>query len=177
MGNTCSTLLFGLYAVFILGFSGCGEGDNDWVGTWSVQTVDGMDPKQQFTEIISNDVGLRAEEIEVRFDRLTMDYIFDEQGTLELEIDVSGEIDIKARVSRASFYMTSSGSGSYVLDGSHFTMMVTQNTTNKSYSVDQTETSAQTFTSDGTLTGTWIRKSNSLTLMGEDDSVAILKRR
>ena len=44
--------LISLYAILIIGITSCGSDDdnNEWVGTWSLNTVDGESIEQGFQE-------------------------------------------------------------------------------------------------------------------------------
>ena len=89
---------------------GCGgdDDDNDWVGTWEIETVDGESFEQAFAE----------EGVNVSI--VTNNWTFNDDGTMETEFAM------KFEVKEEGFEFSGEGSikvmGTYTLSGSNYTL-------------------------------------------------------
>ena len=87
-----------LCAVLMIGIIGCGgdeEDDNEWVGTWAVETIDGQNYEMFWTS--------------VGYPVVTNNVMFNSDGTVDSEFAFEGLGSTK-------------GTGTYSLSGSNFTM-------------------------------------------------------
>ena len=146
-----------LYAVLIIGIIGCGgdDDDNDWVGTWSIETIDGQSLDQTFAE----DFG----EESINPSIVTNNWTFDSDETMEGEFAVK----LEAKEGGTEFSVQSSVKimGTYSLSGSNYTLTIT------------TEGEASTFFGGADEdTGTWSREGNTLTLNSDDGSTIVFKK-
>ena len=150
--------LVSLYVVLTIGIIGCGgdDDDNDWVGTWAMETVDGQSFEQSFEE----DFG----EEKINISIITNDWTFNDDGTIEAEIRVKieggqGGTEITATLSQTA-------TGTYSLSGSSYTL--TLEITYNLFGGTETETEVDT--------GIWSREGNTLTLTSDDGEVIVFKK-
>ena len=157
-------------AVLIIGIIGCGgdDDDNEWVGTWSLETVDGKNVQAQFEafELLAQAFGETAD----------ISYIdtwtFDDDGTWRRE----ATLEVKLAADQA---MTSTKiMGAYSLSGSNYTLTVNDVTVIAEGDVDfLEEADVETdFESGDIETGTWSRKGDTLTLTSDDGHVLGFKK-
>lgn len=123
------------------------EEPNAWVGTWSLESVDGA----PFSDLFADD-----EEIVFAYSHWT----FDADGTWEVEFTIEYEYP-----NGGQFHglISVEASGVYTLDGSNYVLIVE-------------EDPDLFFENDNRNTGTWFRVDDTLTLTDEDGSVAVFKR-
>ena len=148
-----------LYAVLIIGIIGCGgdDDDNEWVGTWEIDTVDG----ESFEQTLDEEWG----EGEVNVSVVTNNWTFNSDGTVEVESRIKiegaeGGSDITATISQ-------NATGTYSLSGSTYTL--TLEITINFFGEAETETEEDT--------GTWSRSGNTLTLNSDDGSTIVFKKK
>lgn len=146
--------------VFIVGITGCGGGEddeNEWTGTWNLETIDG----QGYDELLEEE-GLKVSII-------TNIWTFNSDGTMEAQItseleSSEGGFEISADISVEIM-------GTYSLSGSNYTLTVTI----------EGDGSGFFGNSDGTNsdedTGTWTRRGNTLTLTSDDGSTIVFKKK
>ena len=159
-----------LCAVLSIGIIGCGgddsEDDNDWVGTWAVETIDG----QSLEQVANEDFG---EEADVSI--VANSWRFNSDGTFEAKIAV------KFEAKQEGLELSGEGSikttGTYSLSDSNYTITTTALETTGYYSI--------LVGSDGTAyeeveeeeTGTWSRKGNTLTQTSDDGTTTVFKKK
>ena len=151
--------LVSLCAVLIIGITGCGgdDDDSDWVGTWSIDTVDGQSYEQAFEE-----EGVKASIV-------TNDWTFNSDGTMEAELAAKFEVteeglELSGKVSMKAV-------GTYSLSGSNYTLTITTEGEGTGF---WGEMDGPTTDED---TGTWSRKGNTLTLNSDDDTTIVFKKK
>ena len=161
-------LLASLCTVYIIGTIGCGGGedDNEWVGTWAIDTIDGqsfddLNLEQAFAE------NFGAAEIDLTI--TANEWTFDSDGMMVVEFGVKFEVkddglDLSAEGSMKII-------GTYVLSGSNYTLTPAQ--------VEGTGLFEEDVDSVGPTdedTGTWSRSGNTLTLISDDGSTMVFKK-
>ena len=107
-----------LCAVLIIGIIGCGgddnetDDDNEWVGTWSLDTYDG----QTLEQVLEQELGTEGVTVSI----VTNSWTFNDDGTLEAEIS----FQIGNQGGDSAFAITSSSktTGTYSLSGSNYTL-------------------------------------------------------
>lgn len=133
-----------------------------WIGTWSIETVDG----QSFEQAMKADF----EEEGVTASIVTNNYTFNSDGTIEIEVAV--KIEAKEGDSEISAQGSIKMAGNYSLSGSNYTLTLTR--------VEGTgifeDIGSVNLTAD-TTTGTWSRKGNTLTLINDDGTITIFKKK
>ena len=92
--------LVSLYAVLTIGIAGCSSNDNNWVGTWALETLNGKSLPITVNEWTFNDDGTMEVQVGMKFERKRED------------IALLGEGSIKI-------------TGTYSLSGSNFTLTPT----------------------------------------------------
>ncbi len=160
--------LVSIWAVLTIGIIGCGgdDDDNEWVGTWAIETIDGQSFEQGFAEEFGDVIELSI---------TANEWTFDSDGTMEMEfgmkfevkeqgLDVSGEGSMK---------MT----GTYVLSGSSFTLTPTEVEGTGLFEGEVGEVGTVGPTDEDT--GTWSRQGNTLTLntASDDGGTIVLKKK
>ena len=156
--------LVSIWAVLTIGIIGCGgdDDDNEWVGTWAMETVDGESLEQDFAE----DFG----DAEIDFDITANEWTFDSDGTME------AELGMKFEVSEQGFEFSGEGSmkmtGTYSLSGSNYTLTPT-NVEGTGLFEEDVELVGPTDDD----TGTWSRSGNTLTLNSDDGSTIVFKKK
>ena len=147
-----------LCAVLSIGIIGCGGGedDNDWVGTWAIETVDGQSYEQSMEEDFAEEANASV---------VTNSWRFNSDGTMEAEVRVKieggeGGTEITATISQ-------NATGTYSLSGSSYTL--TLEITINLFGEAETETEVDT--------GTWSRKGNTLTLSSDDGTTIVFKKK
>ena len=147
-----------LCAVLSIGIIGCGGGEdeNDWVGTWAIETVDGQSSEQSMKEAF-------GEEADVSI--VTNSWRFNSDGTMEAEVRVKieggqGGTEITATISQNT-------TGTYSILGSSYTL--TLEITINLFGEAETETEVDT--------GTWSRKGNTLTLISDEGETIVFRKK
>ena len=159
-----------LCAVLIIGIISCGgddngadngADDNEWGGTWSLETFDGESFKQALDE-----EGLNVSIV-------TNNWTFNSDGTIEVEVAV--KLEATEGGSEISVNISTKPTGTYSLSGSNYTLTITE---------EGEVTGLLTVLFGGTDfegtaedTGTWSRKGNTLTLNSDDGTVIVLKKK
>ena len=155
--------LVSIWAALTIGITGCGgdDDDNEWVGTWSLESIDGETLEQVLAE---------GEELGIDFSIDPNRWTFDDDGTMEVEFGV----EFKAE--EQGFVISGQGSikiiGTYSLSGSSYTLTPTE--------VEGTGLFEGTLPPIGPTdegTGTWSREGNTLTLNDADGSTLVLKKK
>lgn len=139
---THSLFMFVSLWIFLLMMSttGCGEGaDNEWVGTWTVLTIDGESVEQNFEQEVGESTAA------------TWEWRFDNDGMFEFEL--------KAK----NFDLSEEGSiilsGTYSISDFNYTMLPM-----KMVGTGDAAEFSEDFDSSDQITGTWSRKGNTLTI-------------
>ena len=155
-----------LYAVLIIGTLGCDRDADNWVGTWSLETVDGQSYGQLFAEEF-------AEE-DINASIVTNNWTFNSDGTMEVELAVKFTGKIEGVDTSAS--VSSKATGTYSLSDANYTLIITSGTT-----VLTTPEGVETepFTEDDVDedTGTWVRDGSTLTLSSDDGEIIVFKKK
>ena len=147
--------LVGLYAVFIIGSIGCGDDDNgdgndEWVGTWSLETFGG----QSLDQVLEKELGRETVTISI----VTNNWIFNNDGTLEAEIGF--KIGNQGGDSAITITSSSKITGTYSLSGSSYTLTLEE----------------IPILSLKESTGTWSREGNTLTLNSDNGGSIAFKK-
>jgi len=145
-----------LYVVLIIGIIGCGSEDdeNDWGGTWELESIDGESFEQTLGEEGANVAIVTI---------VTNSWTFNDNGTIEAEFIfeleyAEGGSELSAKLSRKLM-------GTYSLSGSNYTLTIT------------TEEEISFFGDTDEDTGTWSRSGNTLTLNSDGGSTIVFKRK
>lgn len=148
-----------LCVVLAIGVTGCGgdDDDNEWVGTWEIESVDGQSLDQSFAEDFG-DISITAN-----------DWTFDSDGMMEVEFGMKFEVKEEGLTisGEGSIKMT----GTYVLSGSNYTL-----TPIEAEGTGLFEGETTVFGSDED-TGTWSRSGSTLTLNNDDGSTIVFKKK
>ena len=111
--------LVSLCAVLILGIIGCGgedsdgdEDDNEWAGTWSLETFDGRTLEQ----VLEQELGTEGVTVAI----VTNNWTFNDDGTLEAEI--SFKLGNQGGDSAIAITSSTKTTGTYSLSGSNYTL-------------------------------------------------------
>ena len=152
--------LVSLYAVLTIGIVGCGgdeaDDENEWVGTWAIESVDG----ESLEQTLAADFG----EDSINLSIVTNNWTFNSDETMEAEFAVK----LEAKEGGSEFSVQSSVKlmGVYSLSGSSYTLTVT------------TEGAETTFFGGTDAdTGTWSRSGNTLTLNSDDGTTIVFKKK
>ena len=146
--------LLGTFAILTIGITGCGDGEseagsNEWVGTWSLETIDGQSMEQNYSHyghatIFSNT------------------WRFNSDGSLE------GEITIKITPKQGGGLTPENGSikftGLYFLSGSNYTL---SNGEAEATGFFARLDDAEGITTLENISGTWTRSGDTRTLISE----------
>ena len=142
----------------IIGVVGCGgdSDDNEWVGTWAIESVDGENLEQSLGEEGAN------------ISIVTNSWTFNDNGTME------AEFAMKFEVTEQGLEISGEGSmkmmGTYSLSGSGYTLTPTE--------VEGTGLfEGEVVGPTDEDTGTWSRSGNTLTLNSDDGSTTVFKRK
>ena len=151
--------LITLCAVLTIGIIGCGgdDDDNDWVGTWAIESIDG----QSYELSIKEEFGGNEVDVSV----VTNDWTFNDDGTLDVENKI--KVEGGAGGSAITATVSQSATGTYSLSGSSYTL--TLEITINFLGGAETETEEDT--------GTWSRAGNTLTLTSDDGEVITFKKK
>lgn len=139
--------LASLCTVFIIGIIGCsgddnGVDDNDWGGTWSLETFD----DQTLEQVLEQELGTEGVTVSI----VANNWTFNDDGTLEAEI----RFKLGNQGGDSAIAVTSSikTTGTYSLSGSNYTLTLEE----------------IPIASLKESTGTWARDGNILTLIGDN---------
>ena len=158
--------LISFNVIFIIGIIGCSgdgdsEGDTDWVGTWSLESVDGTNIRQQLDQFeqLARAFG---QVLEISF---ADDWTFDDNGTWHRETIY--EVDEGDGSEGTSI----EGWGTYSLSGSDYSLTVAEVT-------GEVETDAIDIELhfEDIANGTWSINGDTLTLTGDGGSTVSLKK-
>ena len=162
--------LVSLCAALTIGIIGCGGdggdgddgGDTDWVGTWSLESVDGTNIRQQLDQF-EQLAGVFGQVLKITF---ADDWTFDDDGTWHRE--TAYEVDEGDGPEASSF----EGWGTYSLSGSDYSLTVTEVT-------GEVETDAIDIELhfEDLANGTWSISGDTLTLTGDGGSTVSLKKK
>ena len=143
--------LASLFVVLIIGNIGCGgdEDENEWVGTWALESVDGVSFEERFAE-----VGVSATII-------TNNWTFNSDGTMEAEIAI--KFEAKEEGLELSGQGSTKMTGTYSLSGSNYTLTPIEVEGTGIFKED-----VEPIGATDEDTGTWSRKGNTLTLNSDD---------
>ena len=153
--------LVSLCAVLIIGIIGCGgdeDDDNEWVGTWAMETVDG----ESFEQAFFGEEGVNASIV-------TNSWTFDNDGTMEMEFAMKFEVKEEGLElsGQGSMKMT----GTYSLSDSNYTLTHIEVEGTGIFKEDPP------FGPTDEDTGTWSRKGNTLTLISDDGTTIVFKKK
>ena len=158
-----------LCAVLSIGIIGCGsdsEDDNDWVGTWAVETIDG----QSLEQVANEEFG---EEADVSI--VANSWRFNSDGTFEVKIAV--KFDAKQEGLELSGEGSIKTTGIYSLSGSNYTITTTGWEITGIYSILEGSEGTAYEEGEEEETGTWSRKGNTLTLSSDDGTTIVFKKK
>ena len=155
--------LVSLCAVLTIGVTGCGgdDDDNEWVGTWELDTIDGASVEQTLSE---------GEELGIDFSITANEWTFNDDGTMEAEFGM--KFEVKEEGLEFSGQGSTKMMGTYSLSGSTYTLTPTE--------VEGTgffEGEVEPIGPTDENTGTWSRAGNTLTLTSDDGEVIVLKKK
>ena len=162
--------LLGLYAVLIIGITGCGDDDNEWVGAWTLESIDGENIRAQIEAIEWLLNAYEGEETDLSYDD---EWTFDNDETWHAEITTA----VETAGDRGA--QTTEVSGTYSLSDSNYTLTINDVTATISGESDILgDTGSGTpFESGSTETGTWSREGNTLTLDSNTDETIVFKKK
>ena len=145
--------------ILIIGVVGCGgdDDDNDWVGTWALESVDG----QSYELFLKEDFG--RDEVDVSV--VTNEWTFNDDGTLEVENKV--KIEGGAGGSEITATILQNATGTYSLSDSSYTLTLEMTINFLGETEIQTDED----------TGTWSRSGNTLTLNSEEGETIVFKKK
>ncbi len=148
--------LASLCTVFIIGIIGCGGDDNgvddnDWGGTWSLETFDG----QTLEQVWEQELGTEGVTVSI----VANNWTFNDDGTLEAEI--SFKLGNQGGDSAIAITSSTKTTGTYVLSGSSYTLTL------EDIPINALKES----------TGAWYRAGNTLTLNSDNGSTIVLKKK
>ena len=162
-----SLWLVSLWTVLIIGIIGCGgdsdsEVDSDWVGTWSLESVDGTNIRQQLDQF-EQLASAFGQVLKITF---ADDWTFADDGTWHRE--TTYEVDEGDGPEGTSI----EGWGTYSLSDSNYSLTVTEVT-------GEVETDAIDIELhfEDLANGTWSINGDTLTLIGDGGSTVSLKKK
>ena len=175
--NVYFLTLVSLCVSLIIGASGCGDDDdNEWVGTWSLETVDGESIQAQFEalELLFESLAEAFEGDEVDIDlSYTDDWTFDDDGTWDRKVTMVAPNEDNV-VETTSFEVI----GTYSLSDSNYTLKVTNVTDLEGSRAFSDDIDIGNDFGPGTVeTGTWLINGNTLTLQGDTGQVLGFKKK
>lgn len=147
-----------LCTILTIGMIGCGGGnddddddsDNDWVGTWSLETF----ADQSLEQILEQELAPEGVTIAI----VTNNWMFNNDGTLEAELGF--RLENQANDSAISLTSSIKTMGTYSLSGSNYTLTLEE----------------IPIASLKKSTGTWSRTGNILTLNSDDGNNITFKK-
>ena len=140
----------------IIGIISCGgnnseEEDNEWVGTWSLETFDGRTLEQ----VLEQELGTEGVTVAI----VTNNWTFNDDGTLEAEI--SFRIGNQGGDSAIAITSSTKTTGTYSLSGSNYTLTLEE----------------IPIASLKESTGAWSRQGNTLTLNSDNGGSLAFKKK
>lgn len=156
--------LASIWAVLTIGIIGCGgdDDDNEWVGTWELDSIDG----ESFEQALGD-----TEELEIDLSISANDWRFNNDGTMEWEFTMRFE------VKEEGLTISAEGSirmmGTYSLSGSNYTLTPTEVEGTGVYEGEIEELISPTEKD----TGTWSTTGNTLTLNSDDGGTIVFKKK
>ncbi len=176
-----SFLWFVFCAALTIGITGCDDDDDridiledndDWIGTWEVESIDGEILEQSLAEL-EQSIREEVEDLEIDFFITANDWIFDDDGTMDWELGM------KFEAKEEGFGLLWEGSlkiiGIYTVVGFVYIL--------EPILVAGTGIFEEFVEQEGPIgptdreTGTWSRKGNTLTLNSDDGSTIVLKKK
>ena len=166
--------LVSLSAVLLIGSTGCGElGDAEWVGTWTLQTVDGQSIQQQVEAIELLIAAFGEDKIDISY---TDGWTFDGDGTWHRDVTWR-ESTAKTQETIPFGFM-----GTYSLSGANYTLTLTEgvfttlttDTDDVKGGIIELETESDFA---GIDTGTWAQNGETLTLTSDGGHVLVFKKK
>ena len=142
--------------VLIFGIIGCGgnnseEEDNEWAGTWSLETFDG----QTLEQVLEQELGTEGVTVAI----VTNNWTFNDDGTLEAEI--SFRIGNQGGDSAIAITSSTKTTGTYSLSGSNYTLTLEE----------------IPIASLKESTGAWSRQEHTLTLNSDNGNTIVFKKK
>ena len=158
--NLYSFWVFSLCAALIIGIIGCGgdDDDNEWVGTWTLESIDGEALELAFAE----------EGVDVSIDPNS--WTFNDDGTMEVEFGIKLELKEEGLEIAAEGAMNMTGT--YALSGANYTLTPIEVTGTGLYGED-----VEPVGPTDEDTGTWARNGNTLTLNSDDNSTIVFQKK
>ena len=158
--------LVSLCIALIIGTVGCGaDDDNEWVGTWTLETVDGVSVDAQF-EIFEQLAKAFGEEIDISY---TDEWTFDTDGMWHRDMTLVAPNDDGIAESTSL-----EATGTYSLSNSNYTI----NTTSVAgYDVSLDTVEGIDIDDDFSDSGTWLINGNTLTLTSDTGQVFGLRKK
>ncbi len=156
-------------SLLMIGITGCGEDDdNEWVGTWTLESIGGESVEQVLAE------ESEFNETDLDFSMTaTYEITFDNDGVMEVEHTMKFEAKGEGLVFSGEGLMRMTGT--YSISGPNYTITPMEiEVTGAFKDLGLEEESVGPSDED---TGTWSRKGNTLTLNSDDGSVIVLKKR
>ena len=161
--------LVSIWAVLTIGIIGCGgdDDDNEWVGTWAIESSDGVSIEQAFVE----GFGFEEGEEGIDLSLVANSWTFNSDGTMEAELAIKFEVKeqgLELFSGEGSIKMM----GTYSLSGSSYTLIPIE--------VEGTgllEGEAEPVGPTDEDTGTWSISGNTLTLNYDDGSTMVLTKK
>ena len=158
--------LVSLGAVLIIGVVGCGSEDdeNEWVGTWAIESIDGESLEQGFAE--DEEFG----DADIDFSITANEWTFNNDGTMEAEFGMKFALEEQG--------LAFSGEGSMKITGTY--SLSSDSYTLTPINVEGTglfEGDVEPVGPTDEDTGTWSRSGNTLTLNSDDGSTIVFKKK
>ena len=150
--------LVSLCAVLILAIIGCSgedsdgdEDDNEWAGTWSLETFDG----QTLEQVLEQELGTEGVTVSI----VTNNWTFNNDGTLEAEI--SFKLGNQGGDSAIAITSSTKTTGTYSLSGTNYTLTL------EDIPIAALKENA----------GAWSRQGNTLTLNSNDGNTIVFRKK
>ena len=147
--------LASLCTVFMIGIIGCGgddngADDNNWGGTWTLETFDG----QTLEQVLEQELGTEGVTVSI----VTNNWTFNDNGTLEAEI--SFKLGNQGGDSAIAITSSIKTTGTYSLSGSNYTLTLEE----------------IPIASLKESTGAWSRQGNTLTINSNDGNTIVFNK-
>ncbi len=166
-------------SLLMIGIAGCGEDDdNEWVGTWTLESTDGesiehlLSTDDSIKQILAEEYGFSETDLDLSVTG-TAEWTFHSDGMAE------GVSTMKFEAKGEGFDFSRQGSiritGTYSISGTNYTMTFMEMEVTGIFKDLGLE--AEQFDTSDKDTGTWSRKGNTLTLNSDDGSVIVMKKR
>ncbi len=184
--------LISLCAVLIVGVIGCGDdeaddnnGDNgeqagvsdEWVGTWSLETIDGKSLEQLLTEDESiAQGGIDPSQGEVDLSVPTNNWTFNADGTWVWDVVITAVLEAKDIRTTTSF----NAMGTHSVSDSNCTVLTEERDGTVTLfigGVKALEVDNGDFFKADIQNGTWVRAGDTLTLTDSYDGVIVFKKK